>query len=860
MKSNTPMPPRLLLQFFRWYCHPKLVDHIEGDLLEVYLQRKAKYGKKRADLLFSIDVILLFRPGIIRPVEGTQQLNSYGMYRSYFKVGWRALLRDKVYSSINITGLAVGMSAALMLGVWTWDELSFNSHFQHHERLVQIMLNQTEKGITYTGSTIAPPIADPLKTQFSDEIRQLSLVSFPGTHILSTEDVKVIGKGQWVEPSFPDMFTLEMMQGSRQVLKDPSTVMLSVSLARALFGNADPMNKLIRVDNDLDMTVGGVFRDFPTNTTFRDVQLLLPWGNKSNRLSEVTDWDNHSCLLFAQLYDHADMAQLNEKIKGIPTPYFTEWKEEIMAYPFTNIHLYDEFVQGRSSGGRIEMVTLVSILGVFVLVLACINFMNLSTAKSEKRAKEVGVRKAIGSRRGNIVIQFLSESLLISFISFLMSLLLSQLSLPLFITLVDKPLTIPWSSPVFWLITISFSILTGILSGSYPAFYLSAFKPTDVLKGNLRTRGSGLNPRRVLVVFQFTVSLALIISALVFYKQIQFGKNRLAGFSRGGLLTVYLSRGLHDRYDVVKNELLQTGYVDVVARSSQSPAHFSNNNSVDWRGKDPGSAVFFRNVDVSPEFGKALGWVVKEGRDFSVDFADSSSAILNEAALNIMGLENSLGEIIKFRDKEYRIVGIVNDMVTQSPYEPSEPSVFFTDGWQGVALVKLNPSKGVHEALENIRTVFKKHNPSAPFSYSFVDEDFARKFSKEEKMARLATCIALFAGFISCLGLFGLSSFVAEQRTKEIGIRKVLGASATSLWRLLSRDFALLVGLSSVIASPLAYYFLNNWLQNYPYRTNLSWWIFVIAIGGTLLVTLLTVSVQTIKACTMGPVKSLRLE
>jgi ABC-type antimicrobial peptide transport system permease subunit len=783
------------------------------------------------------------------------------MLQNYFKIAWRNLLKSKLYSAINILGLATGIAVALLIGLWIWDELSFDSYFKNHNRLAQVMVSQTIKGETETHGTVAMPLGNALDNQYAADFKRVSLTSHNSDHILAAGNKKLPGSGRWVQPDFPEMFTLNMLQGKRNALKDPSSILLAESLAKALFGNSDPINKIIRLDNRQDLKVAGVYEDLPRNTTFYEAKLLLPWDNKDNWLKEQKDWDNHSGELFVELSDKADINKTTAKIKNVPTPYIKDWKEEIMLHPMNKMHLYSEFKNGRAVSGPIQFVWLFGIIGVFVLLLACINFMNLSTARSEKRAREVGIRKTIGSLRRQLIGQFLTESVVVAFIALILAILTVQLSLPFFNRLADKQMSITWSNPQFWLLALGFTIFTGIISGSYPAFYLSAFEPIKVLKGVFRAGRLASVPRKVLVVIQFTVSITLIIGTIIIFQQIQFAKNRPVGYSRDGLITVPLRENLFGHYDAIRNDLLQTGAVENMAESSQPATQFNNNNSIEWREKDPGLAVFFRNVNVTHEFGKTIGWSIKEGRDFSKDFlSDTSSAILNEEGLKITGLKNPIGELIKYDGKTYTIIGIAKDMVTQSPYAQMEPSVFFCDGWMGVITIRIKPSVPVRDALAKIQPVFKKYDPASPFEFKFIDDEYAKKFSNEQRIANLASVFAILAIFISCLGLFGLASFVAEQRTKEIGVRKVLGATVFTLWKLLSKEFVSLVIISLLIAIPTAYYFMNNWLQNYQYRTQLSGWIFISAGLGTIAITLLTVSFQAIKAAVSNPVKSLRTE
>ena len=783
------------------------------------------------------------------------------MIKNYLKIAWRNLLKNKVYSVINITGLATGMAVALLVGLWIWDELSFNSNHQNHSQLAQVMLNQTSKGETYTDETIAMPLGDALRTRHAGDFKYVSLTSWNNDHILTVGDNKLPGAGRWVQPDFPAMFTLAMIKGSRDALKDPSSILLAASLAKALFGNDDPVNKTVKLDNKLNMKVGGVYEDLPHNSSFYNTKLLLPWDNNENWMNKQTDWDNHCGLLFVQLNEGAGFDKITAKIKNIPTPHIKEVKEEILLHPFNELNLYTEFKNGKAVGGRIQFVWLFGIIGVFVLLLACINFMNLSTARSEKRAKEVGIRKSMGSLRGQLIWQFLSESILFASLAFILALVLVQISLPFFNGLADKQMFIVWNSPLFWLLALGFTFFTGIIAGSYPAFYLSKFQPIKVLKGIFRAGRFASLPRKALVVVQFTVSLTLIIGTIIVFYQIQYAKDRPAGYTRNGLISVPLTNELFGRYDVLRNDLLQTGAVANMAESSQPTSHFSNNNSIDWKGKDPELVVYFRNVNVTPDFGNTIGWTMKEGRDFSSDFpTDSGSVILNETGAKITGLKDPVGEIIKFNGKIYTIVGIAKDMLTQSPYEPMAPSVFFCEGWMGVINIRIKPTIAVGEALAKIAPVFKKYSPGNPFEYKFIDEEYAKKYSNEVRIGNLASFFAILAIFISCLGLFGLASFVAEQRNKEIGVRKVLGATVFNLWKMQSKEFVGLVIIACLISIPIAWHFLNQWLQNYNYRVEISWWIFAIAISGAVIITLLTISYQAIKAAIANPVSSLRTE
>jgi ABC-type antimicrobial peptide transport system permease subunit len=790
------------------------------------------------------------------------------MIKNFFKVAFRNLAKSKTYSFINILGLAVGIAVTMLIGLWIYDEVSANKYHKNYARVAQLMTTQTFNDETGTGHAIAIPIAAELRNKYSADFKYVALCSWNFSHILAVGDKKLSAEGMWAEPDFPRILPLKILKGNMSALNDPSSVMLSESIARTIFGKQDPMNKVIKLDNRAEVKVAAVYEDFPHNSTFYPVKYLLSWKKYLTMepwlKNAETQWGNHSFQLYVQLNDNIDIDKTTAKIKDIPKAHVDEGKEEILLHPMEKWHLYSEFKNGKIAGGRIEFVWLFGIIGVFVLLLACINFMNLSTARSEKRAKEVGIRKTVGSLRRQLISQFLCESLLVAMIAFLVAILLVLALLPFFNGLSDKEMRFPWANPGFWGISLLFTLLTGLVAGSYPAFYLSGFQPVKVLKGTFRAGRFAALPRKVLVIIQFTVSIALIIGTIIVFRQIQFAKNRPVGYTREGLITVMISTPeLNQHFSAIQQSLTSSGVVSSMAiSSSPSTGVWSNQIGFDWKGKDPTTVPLFGIVAVTHDFGKTLNWKILKGRDFSSEFkTDTGALILNEAAVKLTGLKNPVGEIIKWNDEERPVVGIVKDMVMESPYSPIKPTIFFLDyNWASVITMRVRPNLSMKAALEKIEPVFKKFNPGAPFDYKFTDDEYAEKFADEERIGNLATFFAILAIFISCLGLFGLASFVAEQRTKEIGVRKVLGASVTTVWRMLSKDFIMLVLISCLIAAPLAWYFLYGWLERYEYRTEISWWVFFIAIAGAMGITLLTISFQAIKAGLANPVKSLRSE
>lgn len=790
------------------------------------------------------------------------------MIKNYLKIAWRNLIKNTMYSAINIGGLAVGMAVAILISFWIWDEVSFNKSFKNYDHIVQVIQNSNDGTEVQTYRTISIPAALELRNKYTGDFKKLALAK-ESNHVFAFGDKKIGDNGLYAEPELADILSLKMIKGSLQGIGAPSSIIIGESLAKSIFGNTYPINKVIRIDNKDIVKVIGVYEDFAHNSEFYKINYIQSWAHLvAERIwvkKAYEEWNNNSFYLYGQLAEGANVNLVSAKIKnllvGKPDRYD---KPEIFLQPMSRWHLYSEFKAGENTGGTIQYVWMFGLIGIFVLLLACINFMNLSTARSQKRAKEVGVRKAVGSVRKQLVFQFLTESVMIAFMALSLAILMAQIALPYFNQLADKNLHIPLYNPIFWLLILSFTLFTGLISGSYPAFYLSSFSPLKVLKGTFKVGRWAAVPRRVLVVLQFSVSVSLIIGTVVVFQQIQYAKNRPLGYDKNGLITIYMNTpDLYGKYEVLRNELINSGTAINMAEAS-NPATGVNSHLIgfEWPGKDPDVNTSFSVSWITHDFGKTVGWQFLNGRDFSRSFAtDTSGMILNEAAISYMGLKNPIGKTVTFDGVPFHIVGVVKNVVMESPYEQAAPTVFMMNYENvGVITIKLNPALGVRKALSNVEAIFKKYNPSSPFSYSFVDEDYATKFAAEQRIGSLATFFAVFAILISCLGIFGLASFMAEQRTKEIGVRKVLGATVLNLWGLLSKDFVILVSISLVIAIPVSWYFMHNWLLSYAYHTTISIWIFIITATSVIFITLMTVSFQALKAALANPVKSLRTE
>ena len=792
------------------------------------------------------------------------------MIKNYFKIAWRNLIKNKLSSFINIGGLAVGMAVTMLIAFWIYDELSFNKYHENYSRIVRVMRQETWKGKTSTGPYNPLPVSGELRSSFADNFKRVAASTFTDEHTLAYGENKFNRSGNYMESDGPEILALKMLKGTRSGLVDINSIFISETTAKTLFGETDPINKIIKIDNRADAKVTGVYKDLPFNSEFKDVAFiapfdlhlsLSPWLRKD-------DWNNNHVQVLAEISPNTSPESISKRIADIKT---NNVKKEAVSsvtkfllHPMSKWHLYEEFKQGANVGGRIQFVWLFGIIGVFVLLLACINFMNLSTARSEKRAKEVGIRKAIGSVRSQLINQFLSESLLVTLLALVLSIGIVQLTLAWFNAVADKQMRILWDEPLFWVAGFGFAFIIGLIAGSYPAFYLSSFNPVKVLKGSFRVGRLAAVPRKVLVVLQFTVSVSLIIGTIIVYRQIQFTRNRSIGYSSDKLIYLQMkTNDVHEHYEAVRNDFLATGAVEDIAESYGFVIQNSaNSGGFEWKGKDPNFLDNFALEWVSHDYGKTVGWQFIDGRDFSKAIAsDSFGYVINEAAAKYMGLQNPVGELLRKDGKDYKIIGVIKDVIAESPYKPVRPTLTTIVQWPGSILsIKLSPRLGINEALAKIETVFKKNVPGAPFDYKFVDEEYGKKFATELRIGKLSGLFAFLAIFISCLGLFALASFVAEQRKKEIGIRKVLGASGINLWNMLSKDFVILVVISCLIAIPVAYYFLYSWLQNYEYRTEISWWIFAVAAIGAVVITLLTVSFQAIKAAITNPVKSLRTE
>ncbi|MFN3840326.1 MAG: ABC transporter permease [Cyclobacteriaceae bacterium] len=789
------------------------------------------------------------------------------MLLNYLKIALRNLQRNLTYSFINIFGLSIGIACSILIMLWIADEYQFDRFHEKRESLYKVMMNQTFSGRVGSQIALPYPLKDALP-EHSPKIKHTVITNWGEGFLLTVGENKITKVGLGVSEDFLKMFTFPLLQGDvNTALNDPNSIVLTESVAKALFGNEDPLNKLVKIDNNHELKVTGVMKDFPDQTTFSTYHYLFPFSFYESIQPWVRNsrerWDNNSFQLYVELEPGSTQEEVTASIKDIVkknTPD-TLTRPEVFLHPITDLRLYSKFENGKATGGMIEYIRLFGAIAIFVLLIACINFMNLATARSEKRAREVGIRKSIGSRKKELVAQFLGESLLITTFAFFVAVVLVELSLPMYNTLVNKKLFIDYSNPYLWTSAIVLILATGTLAGSYPAFYLSSFQPVKVLKGKIQTGKHVGLPRKILVTLQFGFSIFLIIGTIVIYQQIMHVKDREIGYDRENLMMVWTNNELETSYQTIKNELIATGAVKQVTKSNSPVTSIFSNNIVEWPGMEPGTRVIFSTIATEYDYIKTMGINLLEGRDFSKEYNDSASVIINQAAVDVMGLTQPIGSKINFWGGEFTIVGVTENTIMGSPYEPVAPMVIvFQPDWTSTITLRLEKTPDLPAAISKVEDVFKRLNPSYPFAYRFADVEFDKKFSSINLVGNLAKVFAALALIITALGLFGLAAFTAEQRSKEVSIRKILGASVTGLVVMISKDFTRLVIFSFVLFAPLAGWFLTGFLEEYPYRITIPWWVYPTAGLSALIVALLIVSTQALRAAANNPVNSLRNE
>lgn len=787
------------------------------------------------------------------------------MIKNHIKIARRSLLKNSGYTAINMIGLAVSMAAVLLIALWVQNQQLYDNFYPNKANIYKLWNRTANEGKISVSDITSPPAAAALKQHYP-EVMHAARMYWSAEHLFSYGDKNLKSSGNDVDADFLRIFDFPFLRGSAEyALEEPNSIVLTESLAKSLFGSKDPFGKIITINNKDPFKVTGVMKDLPSYTDFKFTYLTQITPEKEK--SYGTDWNTNTYNTFIELRQGSDVRAFNKKVEPFIRTNVSDFSgSSLFLYPMPKMHLYNRFENGIPVGGQIEQVRLVVGIGLLILLIACINFMNLATARSQKRSKEVGVRKVVGATKKILIQQFLIESILLAFISGIIALGITVLFLPVFNSILDKPLVMDWANPFIWGLGFAFIVLTGFLAGVYPAFVLSAFRPIKTLRGMVG-KSRQVNLRQVLVVLQFSIAVVLIAAAIVIRLQIDFAGKRAVGYQVSQLIEIPSEGDMGKNYEVFKEELIRNGMASQVTRTGWpiTVDGSSASGMFSWEGATPEQEKksFFSIIKAENDFVRTLGLTLKEGRD--LDYArlpaDSMSVMLNETAIKTMGLENPVGKYLKWGDDTYTIVGVLKDFITGSPYRDVNPMLIrASKNYMMNILIRSNPQFSMAENLQGIEKIAKKFNPAYPFTYNFVDQRYAEKFREQEQMAILALVFSLLAIFISCLGLFGLASYIAETRTKEIGIRKVLGASVIGISTMLSKDFIKLVVIAIVLAIPVVWWTMNNWLNDFSYRIELQWWMLVLSGGIAITIALLTVSMQAMRAARVNPVNSIKDE
>jgi putative ABC transport system permease protein len=785
------------------------------------------------------------------------------MIQNYLKIAGRNLFRNKGFSITNILGLTIGIICTILIFLWVQDEMGYNKFHANYNNIYQVIAHRNFNNQVYTDRNMVLPLAKSLEN-VSPQLKNAVVTTHRQSHILSYGENSLKKYGYTVSDRFFEMFSWKFIKGNpATAIPDPYSIVLTQSAAKALFGTEEPINKIVKIDNDYNAKVTAIVDDVPGNSTFQfDFINAFNYSGDTEKRA-MTNWKWSSWTVFVQMAPGADLQKLDKDINEIKLQHDPTDKNvsTYFTFPMSKWRLNNDFKDGKNVGGLIEYVRLFSIIAIVILLIACVNFMNLSTARSEKRAKEIGVRKTLGSGKKQLIFQFFSESMLLALIAFLLSLVAVYLLLPAFNTLVDKQLKLDTTQPLFWIGSLVIIVFTGVVAGSYPALYLAAFNPVKVLKGTFNPGKSGVLPRRILVAAQFAVSVLLISATIIVYQQIQHIKNRDLGYEPDNLIMIPNSPDIQNNFTIIKQELLNTGQVSAVTRSSSPITEiWWKSGAPEWDGKPEGGDIIVNCIAADVDFTKTMDIKILAGKDFSGTPSDTSSILLNKAAVEAMGLKNPVGMQMRF-GKNFTVIGVIDNVIMESPYKPVDPLMAFYDpGNTGSITLRLSESTQLPKTLQSVETIFKKHNPAYPFEYQFADEEFGKKFITEDLISRITNIFAALAIFICCIGLAGLASFTIEKRFREIGIRKVLGASVQQLLMLISKEFLQLVLIAFIIAVPLTWWLMNDWLQQYTFRIQISGWLFVAVGVAILCLTLVVVSLNTIVAAVKNPVKSLRSE
>jgi putative ABC transport system permease protein len=889
LQRSMGSPPQVFLNFFRWYCHPKMQNYIEGDLMEVYQRRLRAYGKQKADLHFVIDVLLLFRPGIIKPIKGNRNSNNYSMLKNYFKISWRSLVKQKTYSMINIGGFAIGVAACILIAIFIKDELSYDTHYANHQRLYRIVGVVTENGELKRGISFPAPMAEVLKRDFPEVVEagrfNNSELFGAGNGQVRPADILDDAHEEgfvYFDQSLLNMLQLDFIYGNpSQALSRPNSIVITKRKAEKYFAKENPVGKTLIVNDNKDRpyVIGGVVENF-RSTSHIQFDFLIGMTGLEFWKGEQSDWGASNYHTYIMIDEGTDVKSLESKMtKGLLNNYFiprmieggmpmsevnkflTEKKAHIELQPLDEIHLFTDFDDSLVHGD-IRMVWLFGGIALFILLIAVINFVNLSTAKSANRAKEVGIRKVVGSFRVNIISQFLTESILYSVISVILGTAIALAMIPYFNSISGKAISVPWTAWWFAPTLLGSAILVGIVAGMYPSFYLSSFKPIQVLKGNLTRGTKGSFLRSVLVVFQFTTSIILIIGTIVIYRQMNFILNKKIGFDKEQVMMIQGTNTLRSQVVTFANELRELPQIVEVTTGDYLPVNGSkrNGNSFWNEGKvniDPELPSQFWRVDDT--YLTTLGINLVEGRNFDRKIAsDSGAVIINQEMEKGLG-GNMIGKRINNYAGLWTVIGVVENFHFESLREEIEPLALVLGQEASVLAVKLKGAD-MNQSIQAITKLWAKFAPHQPFRYSFLDERYAAMYIDVQRTGKIFTSFSVLAILVACLGLFALSAFMVEQRSKEISVRLVLGASVNRIFQMLTWNFVKLVVIAFLLAAPLGAWLMRSWLEDYTYKTEITWDIFAVTGVTAILIALFTITYQSLRAAWIKPIVNLKNE
>jgi ABC-type antimicrobial peptide transport system permease subunit len=860
------------LRLLRLFCPAHLAEEIEGDLVQKYERDLKKFSVQKSKRRLLWNSLRFFRPGILLRNKPSIRLTSLAMLSNYFKVAFRVMLRNKSYSFINLFSLALGITAFAFLFLWIQNEFTYDQFHPDKDRIYKVWNKDVADGKINSWDVTPRILAPTLKEEFTAVENATSYMAWGDEHLFVEEGKRLVkNTGAYADADMLAMFGFPLVKGDvKTALKDPQSIVITESFAYELFGDKEAFGETVTIGESgesFSLTVTAVLKDLPANTDFR-FEYIIPYamvemitGKKETR------WGINSFYTFVKLKEGTNVDRFNEQVKGIVKKHYKDaGQREVFLYPLTKMRLYSRFENGVQTGGRIEIIRLLGILGVCLLTIACINFINLSTARAQRRSKEVAVRKVTGAFRNSLIGQFLCESWVLAFGAGILSLVAVYIGLPFFNALINARLSLELGNLNFWLGGLALVTLVGLLAGSYPALYLSAFKPVKILKGITIAKSGKSRLRSVLVVFQFGIAITLIVSVFVVQRQISYVQDRDAGYLKENLVYQYLTGTLGKNYESYKNELLQSGVAESITKTSTPITNrWSNTSGIEWEGKDPQNSTLFERIYVDNHFAATAGLTVIRGRDMDLEkySSDSTAVVLNEAAARAMGFNDPIGQLIKDNGIEWHVIGVVKDFILTSPFNKVEPVILFgaAQSWAfSVVHIKLSATRSTEEGIQVMAGLAKKYNPDYPFEYEFVDAAYARKFANLESTRTITLLASVITILIAGLGLLGLSTYLVEVRVKEIGIRKVMGGSVLSITNMLTWASIKPILIAVLIFGPQAWFAMNWWLSSFPYRISVG--IFTIPLAALSIIGLAVIitSAQTIRAAKANPVNSLRNE